>query len=152
MKAYGRRTALLVSLTALSGCFGPSPTTLNLTVDADPQLNPSNSNAPSPMVLKFFELTDPDAFEAATFNQLFYSANDTLKSDLLNTFSLQLVPGQKKATIRRNLTSQTAYLGIVAGYRQINNASWRLTRKINMRGSNRIRLVAGRLALSYGHG
>jgi type VI secretion system protein VasD len=152
MKAFGRRTGLLLSLTALSGCFGPSPTTLTLTVNADSELNPNKSGVASPLVLKFYELADADSFEAATFDQLFYTASATLKTDLLNSFTLQLVPGQKNVMVRRTLSSQTGFLGVVAGYRQISDADWRLTRRINMRGSNRIKLEAGRLALSFSAG
>jgi type VI secretion system protein VasD len=151
MMTETRRGALLAGLgLGLTGCgiFGSSPTGLNLTIAASSQLNPNPSGVPAPLALKFFELVSADAFGTASFSALFYTPNDALRSDLLNTFGTEITPGSS-AAIRRTLNGQAQYLGIVAGYRDIGNAIWRLTRPLNVHGGNRVRLVVGRLALSF---
>ncbi len=151
MMTATRRGALLsgVGLT-LAGCgiFGSSTTGLNLSIAASAELNPNPSGVPAPLAMKFFELVSADAFGTATFSALFYAPNDALRSDLLNTFGAEITPASN-TVIKRTLNGQAQFLGVVAGYRDIGNATWRLTRPLNVHGGNRVRLIAGRLALSF---
>jgi type VI secretion system protein VasD len=144
-----RRQSLLFALLALGGCSGPSPTGLKLSIFADSQLNPNNAGVASPLVIKFYELAGTSAFRAASFSDLFYSADNVLKSNLLNTFSVEVIPSQKLINPQTLLSSQTQFLGIVGGYRLIDNASWRLVWNVRQNSQNRVQLIAGRLALSF---
>jgi type VI secretion system protein VasD len=146
-----RRGALLTGLGfTLTGCglFGSSATGLNLSIAAGSELNPNPAGVPTPLALKFFELVSADAFGTATFSALFYTPNDALRTDLLNTFGAEITPASN-TVIKRTLNGQAQFLGIVAGYRDIGNATWRLTRPLNVGGGNRLRLIAGRLNLSF---
>jgi type VI secretion system protein VasD len=150
MKITRRQGLALSASIGLTGCgmFGSSPTGLKLTITAGAQLNPGPAGNPAPLAFRFFELAGIDAFGTASFAALFYNPSDTLRSDLINSFTLEVTPSST-VNVTRTLDDQTRYLGIVAGYRDIGNATWRLTKKINVHGSNRVRLLAGQLAISY---
>jgi len=142
-----RDTCLLLGTILLIGC-GTSPTSLNLSITASPQLNPDAVGGPSPLVLKFYELVSTDAFGTATFSSLFYTPNDALRSDLLDVFTAEVTPGST-TLIKRTIDSEAQCLGIVAGYRDIADAVWSTSKPLAVHAGNAIRLVAGRLALSF---
>ena len=141
-----RRTALIAAaMTAaglvLSGCLAgaggaagsivsklmePGPTRLDAKVVAESDLNPDYGGRPSPLVVRIYELKNTVAFENADFFKLYESDVGTLEADLINREEFQLKPGDRKE-FEQELDPATAYLGVLAAYRDIDNAVWRKT-------------------------
>lgn len=141
-----RRTVLLAAgMTAmglgLSGCLAgaggaagsivgkllePGPTRLQAEVVADEDLNPDYGGRPSPLVVRIYQLKNTVAFENADFFKLYESDVGALEADLINREEFQLKPGDRKE-IEQELDPETAYLGVLAAYRDIDNAVWRRT-------------------------
>ncbi|MGE0416081.1 MAG: type VI secretion system lipoprotein TssJ [Acetobacteraceae bacterium] len=118
-----RRSILAVGLLAVS-CGGPSPTTVTATVIATAQVNPNSDNQPSPIVVRFFGLKSADTFNGATFFDLFDNETKTLGSDLLSRKEIEMVPG-KTTKVDMSGPPDTPLLGVIAGYRDLENAKWR---------------------------
>jgi type VI secretion system protein VasD len=100
-------------------------TKLSLTVEATAGVNPDASLRPSPIRVRIYELKD-----AATFAQADYFSLDTtdkviLATDMLARDEFILRPGEKRR-IERKSNAQTMAIGVLAGYRDLPNATWRV--------------------------
>lgn len=100
-------------------------TKLSLTVEATAGVNPDASLRPSPIKVRIYELKD-----AATFAQADYFSLDTtdkviLATDMLAKDEFILRPGEKRR-IERKSNAQTMAIGVLAGYRDLPNATWRV--------------------------
>ena len=142
-----RRFALTLSMgSALAAC-GSSPSRLKLSIQASAQLNPGPEGDPAPLALRFLELVSVNAFMTTPFAALFYNPSNALRSDLLDSFPIDVTPSADIKTTRV-LSEQTQFLGIVAGYRNIDDATWRMTQKVRQGRTTTLNLIADRLAIS----
>ena len=149
-----RRTVLASLLAAIAaGCsWGdreetPADTVAQISLIAMDDVNPNVAGAPSPIVVVFYELAEPQAFDGAEFNQLFYDDGSSLGSDVKARLELRVEPGQ---IIRMNrvLDPETRYLGFVAGYREIEDAQWRILADVAPATTRSHTLVVGVRSLS----
>jgi type VI secretion system protein VasD len=120
---------LVLSLSLL-GCSGaqkpsaPKPTVVKIALDVDPAVNPDARGRPSPIVVRMFELKSLAAFNASDFFSLFDRERETLGADLVAREELQLQP-QEQRSFDRVLQSETRYVGVVAAFRDLEQARWR---------------------------
>lgn len=132
-------TKQLVSLTILSlflfvlvSCGGsPKKQThdLELRISTTTDVNPDVESRPSPIVLHVLQLTDVEAFNRAEYFALSRNDAAALGGDVLNKTEIVLKPGDAKE-VELELNLQTAYLGFVAGYRDIEHAKWRISESV----------------------
>jgi type VI secretion system protein VasD len=115
----------VVSLGAVgvAGC-GTAPTAIRANIVATADVNPDARGRPSPVVVKVFELKSLAAFETADFFSLFDKDKETLGGELLARDEFSLSPGDKQA-IARELKPEARYVGVVAGFRDLERATWR---------------------------
>lgn len=129
----------VAALGVLAGCpkkvASFLPTKLEARVVASASLNPDPSGRASPLVVRMYELKDKDAFERADFFDLFDNESATLGSDLVARDEIQMEPGQQRK-IERRLDDATMYLGVVAAYRDLDNADWRSVVEIRQNHGN----------------
>jgi type VI secretion system protein VasD len=120
----------VVSLGAagVAGCgtAPPAPTAIRANIVATADVNPDARGRPSPVVVKVFELKSLAAFETADFFALFEKSQETLGADLLERDEFALVPGEQKA-LARELKPDARYVGVVAGFRDLERSTWRAT-------------------------
>jgi type VI secretion system protein VasD len=119
----GLAAVALAGAFVLAGCGG-GPAAIRADVVAGADVNPDARGRPSPVVVKVFELKSLAAFEAADFFSLFEKDKETLGGELLARDELSLVPGGKQA-LARELKPETRYVGVVAGYRDLERSTWR---------------------------
>ena len=100
------------------------PTKLQLKIEAAVQTNPDDTGRPSPVKVRVYELKDGNAFSEADYFSLNTNDKLVLGADLLAREEFILRPGESKR-IERKSHPQTTVLGILAGYRDLNNV-WRL--------------------------
>jgi len=110
---------------AVTGC-GTAPTAIRANIVADADVNPDARGRPSPVVVKVFELKSLAAFETADFFALFEKDKETLGGELLARDEFSLIPGDKKA-LAREVKPETRYVGVVAGFRDLERSTWRAT-------------------------
>ena len=149
----GRLVAASVVFVAMAGCsWGdreepPPDTVARLTLIAMDDVNPNVAGVPSPIVVVFYELAEPQAFEGAEFSQLFYDDGSTLGTDVRERLEFRVEPGQIIRT-GRVLDPETRHLGFVAGYREIEGAQWRLLADVEPETARDHTVVVGAASLS----
>ena len=118
--------ALLLGLVACaSPPKPPPPTIIQVSLDAQANVNPDARGRPSPVVVRFYELKTPANFNAADFFSLFDRDKETLAADMLTRDEFQLMPGDKKQ-FQRPTQPDTRFVGVVAAFRDLERAQWRV--------------------------
>lgn len=114
----------------LASCGGaPKKHSLNIRISASTDVNPDLEARPSPIILHVLELSAVDEFNRADFFALTQNDAAALGGDVLNKTEIILTPGSSKETVLE-LDQQAVYLGFVAGYRDIDNARWRMSQAV----------------------
>ncbi|ALL64989.1 Type VI secretion lipoprotein/VasD [Paraburkholderia caribensis MBA4] len=102
------------------------PVKMDLTVTASSSVNPDDQKRAAPIVVRFYELKNADAFNAADFFSLQDKDKTVLADDLVVREQVQLRPGESKH-IQRHAEQATTTLGVIAAYRDLPNSVWRAT-------------------------
>jgi len=118
--------ALLAVVLVGSGCAAkpPKPAPAHLIVAARADVNPDDTGRPSPIVLRVYQLKDDAAFKDADFFAIFDNEMATLGPSLIDRKEFELAPGDSR-TIDFPVSGDAKFLGVLAAYRDIRNASWR---------------------------
>jgi type VI secretion system protein VasD len=120
--------ALAAALLSLAGCAVLSPysnlTKLDLSLTGSDQLNPDLNGRPSPIVVRLIELKHPVAFENADFISLYQRPKEALAPDLVTQEELELRPGETRE-LKVSVQEGSRYVGVLAAYRDLPEASWR---------------------------
>jgi len=137
---------LALALPALGAC-GPGTTLILADVRAAEDINPDFQGRPSPIVVRLYQLKTPVAFSNATYFALYDKEQAELGNDLLGREEFEFRPGQE-VKIERELEAQTRYIGILAGYRDIERATWRVVTPVKIEKKNELKIDFRRLAVS----
>jgi len=109
----------------LSACAGaPKKEKLGLTITASADVNPDMQGRPSPVILHILELSSAEQFNSLDYVSLAQSSTAALGPALLGKKQEVLQPGSSRE-LPLELNPQTTVIGLVAGYRDIDNAIWR---------------------------
>lgn len=149
MKFRWMRFALLSVVVWLGGCA-----IANLVVDPWTKLqfqptntiNPALNGRASPLVVRVYELSSWDAFHNSDFFDLYDNAETALVGDLISADEIVIRPGEDYE-YTMSLDPRTRYVGIVAAFRDIQNARWRLVSEVEPRGYDTINVSIDRLTL-----
>ncbi|MGI3744624.1 MAG: type VI secretion system lipoprotein TssJ [Janthinobacterium lividum] len=98
--------------------------TVELHFNAVAGLNPGANGQPAPVRVRIFELKNTASFLRADYFALAERAQATLGADLIDQDEVLVQPGQQ-LTLSRDLNSTTRQIGLVVGYREIDQAQWR---------------------------
>ena len=116
---------MALGMALLTACGGaPKTQSLTVTVNATETVNPDMQGRPSPIVLHVYELRSGDQFSGLDYFSLTNEAQGALSGDLLGQQQHVMTPGGNRV-LELELSPQTAALGFVAGYRDMDNAIWR---------------------------
>lgn len=130
--------AFILSLTlafALAACGTPDQhapreqTKLDLTITAADDVNPDDKERAAPIMVRLYELKSENAFGAADYFSLHNNDKTLLAADLLAREEFILRPGDVK-TVRRKSHPDTTAIGLLAGYRDLPNATWRVVHRL----------------------
>ncbi|MBD1553200.1 type VI secretion system lipoprotein TssJ [Pseudomonas typographi] len=139
-----RFLAFCALLFSVGGCAALSPfssmTKLDLTLAGSDQLNPDLHGRPSPIVLRLMELKHPVAFDNADFFSLYQRPKEALAPDLVTLEELELRPGQTRR-LKLSLQAGSRYVGVLAAYRDLPEATWRYVIAVDEQQRNQARLV-----------
>jgi type VI secretion system protein VasD len=97
---------------------------IDLVLNADQGINPNQKGTPSPVVVRIYELKGLTAFNAASYFDLSDNEAKALGPDLIASHEYELTPGQSQK-FDSKISSQAAYVGVIAGFRDIQSARWR---------------------------
>lgn len=150
------RVAVLLLALALIGCGGakipeikipepeppPPPTRLLLDINASARLNPNANGTPSPLVVRIYELTDTGSFTRTGFHPLYQDDRAALGSEMVGREELLMRPGGQQ-TLEKTLGPNTASIGVLAAYRNLDGVRWRATVPVIPETDNRLTLTLG---------
>ena len=119
--------AAAAAILAAAGCASstPDPTTVEMTITASASINPNSTSEPSPVVLRIYQLRSDSVFHAAEFADIFYDDRKVLGGDLLGQKEFDLKPGAE-VVYNDTISPETRYIGVIAGFRAIGSATWRV--------------------------
>ncbi|RLJ19749.1 type VI secretion system lipoprotein TssJ [bacterium endosymbiont of Escarpia laminata] len=144
-----RHLLLFITLTLslfFAGCGekkAPPPTQLAAKFLASLHVNPNAEGTPSPVVVRFYELKTPGIFEDTDFFTLYDDDIAVLGADLVARDEFKIMPG-KTLPLLRELDPQTRFIGVMAAFRDLNNAIWRATAPIALHQVNAYTILLGR--------
>jgi len=120
------KLVLLAMCVALLGACASAPKRENVgfQFSASADVNPDLAGRPSPVILHVLELNSEEQFNRLDYQSLTQPSGAALGIDLLAKNRLELSPGETKP-LPIELNPQTTYIGLVAGFRDIDNAVWR---------------------------
>ncbi len=141
--------ALAALVSTLTGCalFGPSSTRVEATISAVSDLNPNLEGRPSPLVIRIFELKSVDAFQSSDFFSLYDNEAAALGPDILAKDEIEVRPGERY-NYTRTLNAESRFIGVVAAYRDLDNAQWRASIKVPQNKKSTLSIHLGGLAVS----
>ncbi len=112
-------------------------TTLAAKLVASDDLNSGGGQKARPVVVRLYELRTAGAFSSADFYSLYEREAQTLGSDLLGREEISLAPGQRHP-IDKVISPETAYLGVLVAFRDIDRAAWRTTTRLKSDATNNV--------------
>ena len=117
-------------------------------------LNPDYQGRPSPVNIIIFQLKSADAFANADFFSLFEPDAAVLGGDMLGRTQILMQPGEVREWTA-DFEKETRHVGVIAAYRDIENAQWRATVDLPKKGfigrffsKNKLRISVESLAVS----
>ena len=120
-------TLLSLALLGLfSACAGgpPKREALDMQITATADVNPDLQGRPSPVILHIMELNSTEQFNRLDYMSLTQPSGAALGAELLGKNQVVMQPGETKA-LPMELNPMTSVIGLIAGYRDIDNAAWR---------------------------
>jgi type VI secretion system protein VasD len=136
-------TVLLPCLLLLGGCslFSKSPTTTQITVSADAQVNVDSRKRATPIAVRVYLLRNTTAFSTADFFSLWEKEQQTLAEAIQWREELMLKPGESRVLDRRD-AADAKFVAVVGAFRNIDKASWRASEALIPNKHNKIIISA----------
>ena len=120
------RLAFCVAVAAgLAACSGGVPSVANVALQGGKDLN-ATAGTPTPVQVRLYQLKSTARFANADYFQLSDKETATLGDELVAREDTFVHPGQS-TKIAITVKPGAQYLGIAAGFRDIDHATWRVT-------------------------
>lgn len=97
---------------------------LTARISASNNINPNLDGTPSPVVVQIYQLKESEAFEQASFLQIYSDEQSALKSGLISSKHLPSIFPATKINESFELSPDAKFIGVIAGfadYREANN-------------------------------
>lgn len=101
------------------------PSRIDLTMLAEPDVNPNEAMAPTPIAFQIIEMRDSSRLMAADFDQLLADVEESLGENYVKHSDYTLVPGQFKFVEPYEISDETRFIGIIAFYAYPNQSQWK---------------------------
>ncbi|PSW05691.1 type VI secretion system lipoprotein TssJ [Photobacterium lipolyticum] len=117
-----RKMFMVLVMLSLNGCSylafwqDASPLQVVVNIEAANNINPNIDGLASPLEIRFYQLQDSEAFNQASFIDLYNDDQGVLKAGLLSKRSLDSVLPNEKRQVVLPLITETKYVGVVAAF------------------------------------
>ncbi|MCO7247984.1 type VI secretion system lipoprotein TssJ [Halomonas sp. Mc5H-6] len=118
------------------GYPGDQPTKVDLSMLAEPDVNPNVEGEGTPLRFQVLQLKDDSMLMAADLGQLENDLEDTLGTNYLAHDDFTLLPEQWKFYAPFEVDENTRYIGLIAYYASPNEAEWKKVVKVKSRGEH----------------
>ena len=118
----------LLSVFLLSGCSyltfwkDASPLQVIVNIEAANNINPNIDGLASPLEVRIYQLQDSEAFNQASFIDLYNDDQGVLKAGLLSKRNLDSVLPSEERQVAIPLIAETEYIAIVAAFADFREA------------------------------
>jgi type VI secretion system protein VasD len=128
--SIGRWLPCVIAAIGLAGCASappppPEPVDLSIEVKADSTVNPDLDGRPSPLAVRVYLLTGPEAIADADLLALWQTESAALAGTLVERREYVLAPGAS-ATAKLTVPEQVTSIAVAAAYRNFRDATWRV--------------------------
>ncbi len=148
----------LVCALCLAACAGGPPKDIVIKGDvvAAADVNPDYQGRASPVVVIVYQLKNADAFMAGGFFSLYDADSSLLADSLIARQQIQMQPGETRQ-FDSEFDPETRFIGVVAAFREIENAQFRaiaeipekkLTDIVKVFKKDRLQIQVDRLAVA----
>lgn len=111
--------------------FEASKDPLSFGLVAATNQNPDQNGRPSPLVVRIYQLADETLFNNAQFYHLLDNDSQILGRDLRKKQQMTIFPGDKNSSKPMVLDRKTRFIGVLAAFRDVDNATPTLIVAIN---------------------
>lgn len=129
----------------------PDPAKVVIRIASSPDLNPDMMGRASPIVVRVYELKSDDIFNNADFFALYDEDVSILGDDMTGRDEMNIPPGEN-VSIEKELDIEARYIGVIAAYRDLDNAIWRGSIETPLDETTYINVTLGKLSLSVKKG
>ncbi|WP_406565634.1 type VI secretion system lipoprotein TssJ [Marinobacter fonticola] len=112
------------------------PSRVDLTMLAEPNVNPNEAMQPTPINFQIIEMEDSSMIMAADFDQLLTDLEDSLGNNYIDHADYTMLPGQFKFIEPFEIDSDTRYIGVIAFYAYPNQSQWKKVVKVDPIGGD----------------
>ena len=140
---------VMAAALVLAGCAAapPKPTSVKVTLQASPTVNPDARKRASPLVVRVYELKSSAAFDAADFLSLYERDQATLAAEMVGREEFTLRPGESRPW-EKIVGPEVRFIGVMAAYRDIERARWKTLIPIKPNLKNVITIKADEITIS----
>ncbi|MBD1556920.1 type VI secretion system lipoprotein TssJ [Vibrio sp. S9_S30] len=134
----------------LTGCSVANyvvPAYATLEFEVSNKANPDLNGRPSPVVIHVYEITSNTLFESQDFFALYEKPEEVLGPDLIHKQEFTFAPGSVEQ-YEVSMNAEVQYVGVIAAYRDIENANWRKIIPVDKTGYNKHKLLIGELSIA----
>jgi type VI secretion system protein VasD len=129
----------------------PDPAKVVIRIASSTELNPDMMGRASPIVVRVYELKSDDIFNNADFFALYDEDASILGDDMTARDEMNIPPGEN-VSIEKELDIEARYIGVIAAYRDLDNAIWRGSIETPLDETTYINVTLGKLSLSVKKG
>lgn len=112
------------------------PTRIDLSMIAEPDVNPNVDGEGTPLRFQILQLKDDSMLMAADLGQLRADLEEALGTNYLTHDDFTLLPGQWKFYEPFEIDEETRYIGIIAFYGNPEQAEWKKMVRVQSRGQH----------------
>jgi type VI secretion system protein VasD len=144
-----RRTMFAAPLMLLARCGSsqPPPPVLALTIQAGADQNPDPAGHAAPVAIRVYQLASLGAFSRADVFALIDRPAEILGADYLASDEILAAPGERQ-TMTLDLKPNTRFIGAIALFRAIDQATWRVDVPAAANGTTRLTLATHGIELT----
>lgn len=142
-------TVIIIAALNINGCAVTSAVTNSvwppydkIDISANENVNFDLHNRPSPVQVKVYELSSRTTFDNLDFDGLFNHEEAQLKGELLSKTVFFLQP-REHLKFKIDLQNKTAFIAILAAYRDIDNSKWKHVYRVKSHGHYRHTITLG---------
>lgn len=122
---YWKKPLLLIAvLSFLAGCHSSNELNLDYRIESGRNTNANNWEQAQPVVIYLYELRSGTLFNQLDFFSLTDNPSKQLGNDFIDENQIE-IPAATKLSSRIQVSKDTRYIGIIAGFRHLNNGVWR---------------------------
>jgi type VI secretion system protein VasD len=95
-------------------------------IRAATNVNPDFKGQPSPVVVRLYQLAGKAAFDTLTYAEFFENDHSKLGNEYI-TLDEFLIEPDSTTPVELKISENTRFIGVIAGFRDLDQATWRHT-------------------------